>query len=182
MDSTATSQQVRDILLHLLISIRRPPPPLKLRRLLTVAHPTVACCAAVPQFELWSSTPQRAPAGFASLSSSLLGQQQRRQQQQQEAEPRTLLRQPSQVPLFDLARAAAGGGAGGPVAETNLRVIRVAGDGRCMFRALAQGLARSQGAFLGREAEEQEAGERAPISKNDWLSPGLEDLPTCQPA
>lgn len=35
-----------------------------------------------------------------------------------------------QVPLFHLARAAAG-----PAIETGLRVIRVAGDGRCMFRS-----------------------------------------------
>ncbi|EFN58326.1 hypothetical protein CHLNCDRAFT_142358 [Chlorella variabilis] len=71
------------------------------------------------------------------------------QQQAAEQPPRRLL---SQVPLFELARAAAG-----PAIETSLRVVKVAGDGRCMFRALAQGLARNQGRFLGQAAEEQEA-------------------------
>ena len=41
--------------------------------------------------------------------------------------------------------------------ESNLRVIRVKGDGRCMFRAIALGLARNQARFLGPAAEEQEA-------------------------
>lgn len=41
--------------------------------------------------------------------------------------------------------------------ETDLRVARIKGDGRCLFRALAQGLARNQGRFLGGAAEEQEA-------------------------
>jgi hypothetical protein len=60
---------------------------------------------------------------FASLSTSALGQQ---AAQQRELQPGRLL---SQVPLFDLARAAAG-----PAIETGMRVVRVAGDGRCMFR------------------------------------------------
>ena len=55
---------------------------------------------------------------FASLASSALGGGQRR---------------PQQVPLFSLARA---------VAETGLRVVRVRGDGRCMFRALVSGAGR----------------------------------------
>ncbi|KAI7839237.1 hypothetical protein COHA_006935 [Chlorella ohadii] len=100
------------------------------------------------QFELLSvaARPGR-PAGFASLSTSLLAQQQAQQEQQQAGRPLF-----SHVPLFELARAAAG-----PAIETGLRVVKVAGDGRCMFRALAQGLARNQGRFLGQAAEEQEA-------------------------
>ncbi|KAI3428337.1 hypothetical protein D9Q98_006717 [Chlorella vulgaris] len=97
------------------------------------------------QFELrnHSCQPSR-PSGFASLTAALLGQQSAQQQP-----GRNML---SQVPLFDLARAAPG-----PAAETGLRVIKVDGDGRCMFRALAQGLSRNKGIFLGRTAEEQEA-------------------------
>lgn len=97
------------------------------------------------EFELVNLVAAR--SGFASLSSSLLRQQDAAAAQQQAG--RSLF---SQVPLFHLARAAAG-----PAIETGLRVIRVAGDGRCMFRALAQGLARNQGRFLGQAAEEQEA-------------------------
>lgn len=41
--------------------------------------------------------------------------------------------------------------------DTNLRVMKMAGDGRCMFRALAQGLARLQGRILRADMEEQEA-------------------------
>lgn len=41
--------------------------------------------------------------------------------------------------------------------EKSLRVIRVRGDGKCMFRAIALGLARNQGRFLGSDAEEREA-------------------------
>ncbi|KAL4427904.1 hypothetical protein ABPG75_001993 [Micractinium tetrahymenae] len=99
------------------------------------------------QFELVCLAAAPRSSGFASLSSSLLRQQDAAAAQQQAG--RSLF---SQVPLFDLARAAAG-----PAIETGLRVIRVAGDGRCMFRALAQGLARNQGRFLGQTAEEQEA-------------------------
>lgn len=51
-------------------------------------------------------------------------------------------------PLFDLARLAS---------EEQLRVIRIKGDGRCMFRALALGLARNHGRILGPAAEEAEA-------------------------
>ncbi|KAL4442105.1 hypothetical protein ABPG77_011366 [Micractinium sp. CCAP 211/92] len=98
------------------------------------------------KFELVRTAAAPCGSGFASLSSSLLRQQDTAAQRQA---GRSLF---SQVPLFDLARAAAG-----PAIETGLRVIRVAGDGRCMFRALAQGLARNQGRFLGQAAEEQEA-------------------------
>ncbi|PRW56548.1 OTU domain-containing [Chlorella sorokiniana] len=104
--------------------------------------------AGTSQFELLSITPRRGrPVGFASLSTSLLGQQRAQQEEQQAGRPLF-----SHVPLFELARAAAG-----PAIETGLRVVKVAGDGRCMFRALAQGLARNQGRFLGQAAEEQEA-------------------------
>lgn len=58
-------------------------------------------------------------------------------------------RQPG-MPLFTLARAA-------PMTDSRLRVVRIKGDGRCMFRALSQGLARNQGRVLGPAAEEQEA-------------------------
>lgn len=74
---------------------------------------------------------------FASLSTSL-----RRSEDQG--------RMPG-MPLFTLARAAA------TAAEHHMRVIRVKGDGRCMFRAIALGLARNQGRILGANAEEQEA-------------------------
>jgi hypothetical protein len=52
------------------------------------------------------------------------------------------------TPVFSLAAA---------TASDEYRVIRVKGDGRCMFRALALGLARNQGRLLGAAAEEQEA-------------------------
>ncbi|PSC69777.1 OTU domain-containing protein [Micractinium conductrix] len=105
---------------------------------------------AAPCFELLrGAAPAAAPRGLASLSGSLLAQQAAEQQQAQ-AQGRRLFSQ--LPPLFELARAAAG-----PTVETGLRVVRVAGDGRCMFRALAQGLARNQGRFLGGGAEEQEA-------------------------
>ncbi|GAB4822635.1 hypothetical protein N2152v2_009681 [Parachlorella kessleri] len=101
------------------------------------------------------AAPQHSPAGhtlefelvrrpretpFASLTSLLLDQQ----EQQQQRRP--------QVPLFTLARAAPA-----KQAETGLRIVRVRGDGRCMFRALALGLARNMGRILGPAAEEQEA-------------------------
>ena len=47
--------------------------------------------------------------------------------------------------------------ASGPMVELNLRVIRIKGDGRCMFRSIALGLARNHGKILGPAAEEQEA-------------------------
>jgi hypothetical protein len=53
---------------------------------------------------------------------------------------------PTQVPLFLLA-----------AATERLRVIKVQGDGKCMFRALAIGLNRNLGKFLGAEAETREA-------------------------
>lgn len=43
------------------------------------------------------------------------------------------------------------------MAEQGLRVIRVKGDGRCMFRCIALGLARNRNRILGPAAEEQEA-------------------------
>ena len=43
------------------------------------------------------------------------------------------------------------------MAEKGLRVIRVQGDGKCMFRSIALGLARNKGRILGPAAEEQEA-------------------------
>lgn len=52
------------------------------------------------------------------------------------------------TPLFLLAKAPS---------HEKFRVIRVKGDGRCMFRALALGLARNKGQILGATAEEQEA-------------------------
>lgn len=76
--------------------------------------------AGAPSFEIVHAPRARAH-GFASLSTSALGQQAAQQHQ-----PGRLL---SQVPLFDVARAAAG-----PAIETGMRVVRVAGDGRCMFR------------------------------------------------
>ena len=60
-------------------------------------HSVAAPAAAGPQYELLRAVPARAPVGFASLSSSLLGQQ----WQQLQPQPGRLL---SQVPLFDLAR------------------------------------------------------------------------------
>lgn len=44
-----------------------------------------------------------------------------------------------------------------PAIEESLKVIRIRGDGKCMFRAIALGLARNQGKYLGPEAEQQEA-------------------------
>lgn len=41
--------------------------------------------------------------------------------------------------------------------ERGLRIIRIKGDGRCMFRSIALGLARNSGRILGPAAEEQEA-------------------------
>lgn len=43
-----------------------------------------------------------------------------------------------QVPLFDLARSA------GPKEPTSFKVIRITGDGKCLFRALAKGMALNQ--------------------------------------
>ena len=81
----------------------------------------------------------RAPTPFASLSSSALAQQQRQQAEAAAAAAgRPLF---SQVPLFELARAASG-----PAIETGLRVIKVAGDGRCMFRCEAAAARRRLGA------------------------------------
>ncbi len=36
-------------------------------------------------------------------------------------------------------------------------MIKIRGDGKCMFRAIALGLARNQGRFLGADAEQREA-------------------------
>jgi hypothetical protein len=47
-----------------------------------------------------------------------------------------------------------------PAVEKNFRVARVKGDGRCMFRAMALGLAYNKGHFLSKELEEKEAGVR----------------------
>ena len=58
------------------------------------------------------------------------------------------------LPPHCAARAAA---KPGPQLETGLRVLRMRGDGRCMFRALAVGLARLQGKYLGGDVEELEA-------------------------
>ena len=69
---------------------------------------------------------------FASLSTSAYGTEQRPRQG---------------MPLFTLARAAAAA-----LVDTDLRRIRVQGDGRCMFRAIAIGLARNPGKFLGEGA------------------------------
>ncbi|KAL6777107.1 hypothetical protein ACKKBF_B20240 [Auxenochlorella protothecoides x Auxenochlorella symbiontica] len=55
------------------------------------------------------------------------------------------------TPLFDLAKATQV-----PFTE-KLKVVKIQGDGRCMFRAIAQGLARNKGIFLGPEVEVQEA-------------------------
>lgn len=101
-----------------------PPPPALWPPLLlpTSAHPLLPL-PVMPRFEMASMRPARAPTGFASLTTSLLAQQ--REQQQLEAGRRLF----SQVPLFELARAAAG-----PAIEVGLRVVKVAGDGRCMFR------------------------------------------------
>jgi len=41
--------------------------------------------------------------------------------------------------------------------EDSLKVVKVRGDGKCMFRAIALALARNQGRFLGAEAEQREA-------------------------
>ncbi|CAL8462045.1 g1576 [Coccomyxa elongata] len=43
--------------------------------------------------------------------------------------------------------------------ETHLRVVPIKGDGRCLFRALAKGLAHAKGQFLGGGAEEADADE-----------------------
>lgn len=97
-----------------------------------------------------------APPLFASLSLSLPG-----------SSPQN---RPAGRPLFALAKAS--------IAETGMRIIRIKGDGRCMFRALALGLARNQGRILGPAAEEQEADQlrlavaealcRTPQRRNDF--------------
>jgi hypothetical protein len=96
------------------------------------AAPAAAGPAAAPSFEM--AAPCCRPP-FASLAASASGGPARR---------------PAGTPLFSLARAAA-------LVESDLRPVRVKGDGRCMFRALALGMARNQGRFLGPAAEEQEA-------------------------
>eukprot|EP00803_Ostreobium_quekettii_P011548 evm.model.scf_418.6 EVM.evm.TU.scf_418.6 scf_418:33840-36840(-) len=54
-------------------------------------------------------------------------------------------------PLLSLSQAAA------TIPIEQLRVKRVRGDGRCLFRALAQGVARHKGIFLSPVKEEMEA-------------------------
>lgn len=95
------------------------------------SYPPADAAAAVPsysspplQFELAAARPLA--ACFASLGSSLLGG------------PGSDGPRFRQVPLFDLARAA-------PSKEpTSFKVIRITGDGRCLFRALAKGMALNQ--------------------------------------
>ena len=73
---------------------------------------------------------------MASLSLSMVHQQGRR---------------PTQVPLFLLAKA--------EVVEDSrdYRLVKIKGDGRCMFRALVNGMTRNKGKYIGGDAEAQQA-------------------------
>ncbi|KAL3132074.1 hypothetical protein ABBQ32_008684 [Trebouxia sp. C0010 RCD-2024] len=43
--------------------------------------------------------------------------------------------------------------------ERGYRILKIKGDGRCLFRALAQGLSRNKGVFISEETETKEADE-----------------------
>lgn len=62
---------------------------------------------------------------------------------------------PKPVPLFELAKAADLQSK----QEKGFRILKIKGDGRCMFRALAQGLSRNKGVFISGETETKEADE-----------------------
>jgi hypothetical protein len=92
-----------------------------------------AAAAAAAAFE-WSPAGRAAAPLFASLSAAPGG-----------------ARRAAGAPLFALARAAAAPGV------EDLRRVTVTGDGRCLFRAIALGLARNQGRILRADSETLEA-------------------------
>ncbi|KAK9819967.1 hypothetical protein WJX72_004558 [[Myrmecia] bisecta] len=99
--------------------------------------------SSLPQFQLQRSGWGAVSNGLASLSTSFLPQ-----------------RKP--VALFSLARVPATAHG----AERTFRVAKVKPDGRCMFRALAKGLAHNKGSFLSERTEEEEA---------DWMRMAVQE-------